>query len=122
MYQVVMLYHERLPTGLTSIRAGHAVRLAVLVQIVLAREAFAAHLALVHLFACMGHGVPDQVFLPAECLSARGAHVRALAGVQLPVLVKVLFSLERLATNITTKRIIISLQRVFFAIAIGSVG
>ena len=97
-----MLYHERLPAGHASVRAGHAVRLTVLVEIVLARETFAAHLALVHLFACMGHGMPNQVFLPAECLSARGAHVRALAGVQLPVLVEVLFSLERLATNITT--------------------
>lgn len=75
----------------------------MLVQIVLAREALAAHVALVHLLASVRHGMTYEMLLSAEGLRTGGANVRPLAGVQLAMLKQVLLSLERLAAHVAAE-------------------
>lgn len=53
VHEVVMLYNKTLSAGLADIRTGHTMSLAVLVQIIFARERLVTQITAVHLLPCM---------------------------------------------------------------------
>lgn len=110
-----MLDDERFAAGLAYVWPGYTVRLAMLVKIILARETFATHLALMHFLSRVRHRVSDEMLLSAEGFRACRAYVGPLAGVQLPMLEKVLFPFKRLAADVAAEAIAVVLNCVVLA-------